>query len=164
MLEKSNNISANVSEILSKQPDARASIIGSQAYKNIKGVVQFYQTKYGVIVATSIRGLPFSNDKCKEDIFAYHIHSGNRCEGNKNDLFADAMAHYNPNNCNHPKHAGDLLPLMGNQGYAFSVFLTDRFKVRDVIGKTIIIHSGVDDFTTQPAGNSGAKIACGVIY
>lgn len=42
-------------------------------------------------------------------------------------------------------------------------FTTDRFSVEEIVGKTIIIHSNVDDFTTQPGGNSGEKIACGVI-
>lgn len=41
--------------------------------------------------------------------------------------------------------------------------LTDRFRVRDIIGRTVVIHSGPDDFHTQPAGNAGEKIACGVI-
>ena len=48
-------------------------------------------------------------------------------------------------------------------GHAFSVFLTDRFCVKDVIGRTVIIHGGSDDFTSQPAGNAGPKIACGEI-
>ena len=43
-----------------------------------------------------------------------------------------------------------------------SVFL-NKFKVKDVIGKVIIIHDMPDDFTTQPSGNPGTKIACGEI-
>ena len=50
-----------------------------------------------------------------------------------------------------------------NGGYALQAFLTDRFTVRDIIGRTVIIHDGLDDFTSQPAGNAGARIACGVI-
>lgn len=154
---------ANVGSILNRRADATAIISGGPMHTGINGIAQFYQTRYGVIVASSVTGLPFSNDKCEGKIFAYHIHEGESCTGNMSDPFADAMTHYNPNNCLHPEHAGDLLPLIGNQGYAFSMFLTDRFKVSDIIGKTIIIHAGVDDFTTQPSGNSGAKIACGVI-
>ena len=54
-------------------------------------------------------------------------------------------------------------PLFSNKGYAFMIFLTDRFKVDEIIGKTVIIHSMPDDFKTQPSGDSGMKIACGVI-
>lgn len=42
-------------------------------------------------------------------------------------------------------------------------FFTDKFKVRDIIGKSLVIHENPDDYRTQPAGNSGRKIACGVI-
>ena len=63
----------------------------------------------------------------------------------------------------HPKHAGDLPPLMGCQGNAYLAVKTDRFIVHDIIGKTVVIHSDPDDFHTQPAGNAGKKIACGVI-
>ena len=41
--------------------------------------------------------------------------------------------------------------------------LIGKLKIKDIIGKTIIIHDKPDDFTTQPSGNSGKKIACGVI-
>jgi Cu-Zn family superoxide dismutase len=54
-------------------------------------------------------------------------------------------------------------PLFSSGGRAFLVFLTNRFKVRDVVGRTVVIHAGRDDFTTQPSGDSGKKIACGVI-
>lgn len=79
------------------------------------------------------------------------------------DPFANAMAHYDPEGCPHPYHAGDMPPLFGNNGFAFSAFITDRFSIREIIDKTVIIHSAPDDFMTQPSGNSGAKIACGVI-
>ena len=41
--------------------------------------------------------------------------------------------------------------------------LLGRINIKDIIGKTIIIHDKPDDFTSQPSGNSGKKIACGVI-
>lgn len=40
---------------------------------------------------------------------------------------------------------------------------TDRFRVEEIIGRTVVIHSGADDFKSQPSGNAGEKIACGVI-
>lgn len=148
---------------LGHRPAASASIIGSSMYPNLRGTADFYQTNSGVVVAAEITGLPTSADGCESPVFGFHIHSGNRCSGNDSDPFADAMAHYNPNDCSHPHHAGDLPPLFGNDGYAFMAVLTNRFAVREIIGKTIIIHSMPDDFTTQPSGNSGEKIACGVI-
>lgn len=80
-----------------------------------------------------------------------------------NDPFPLSGAHYNPGECEHPHHAGDLPPLFGCNGYAVSIFLTDRFLVDDVIGKTLILHDRPDDFKTQPAGDAGEKMACGVI-
>lgn len=41
-------------------------------------------------------------------VFGSHIHEGTSCTGNNNDLFADAKGHYNPDNCIHPMHAGDM--------------------------------------------------------
>lgn len=45
----------------------------------------------------------------------------------------------------------------------FSVFLTDKINVGEIVGKTVVIHSKADDFTSQPAGDSDVKIACGEI-
>lgn len=63
----------------------------------------------------------------------------------------------------HPKHAGDLPPLLACQGSAYLSVKTDRFCVEDILGRTVVIHSDPDDFHSQPAGNAGKKIACGVI-
>lgn len=100
---------------------------------------------------------------CSNPIFGFHIHSGSQCSGNMEDPFAEALEHYNSNGCMHPYHAGDMPPLFGNNGYAYQIFLTDRFTVNEIIGKTVIIHSGPDDFVTQPGGNAGGRIACGQI-
>ena len=144
-------------------PDAVAIINGSKAYPHIHGIVRFYTVKSGVMVRAEVWGLPQGEGECGFPVFGFHIHSGGSCSGNKEDLFADALGHYNPQSCPHPAHAGDLPPLFGVGGRAVSVFLTNRFNVREVIGKAVIIHSSPDDFTTQPAGNSGTKIACGII-
>ena len=71
--------------------------------------------------------------------------------------------HYNPDSMPHPQHAGDLPPLLGNQGYAYQVFYDKRFFVDAILGRSVVIHSMADDFTSQPSGNSGDKIGCGVI-
>ena len=72
--------------------------------------------------------------------------------------------HYNPGNCPHPAHAGDMPPLMTDGGgYAWMAFYTKRITMSEVIGRTVVIHSNPDDFHSQPSGNSGKKIACGVI-
>ena len=92
-----------------------------------------------------------------------HIHEGESCSGNENDPFADAGAHYNPGDCPHPQHAGDLPPLFASGGSAWNAVLLNRFGIDEVIGKTIIIHQKYDDFESQPSGDSGLKIACGVI-
>lgn len=149
--------------ILRSRPQAAASIAGSESCPEISGTVRFYQTNAGVLVWAEITGLPAPELPCQGRIFGFHIHKGTDCGGNMDDPFADAMSHYNPSDCNHPYHAGDLPPLFGNDGFALSLFLTDRFSVNDVIGRTVIIHDHPDDFTTQPSGNSGTKIACGAI-
>ncbi len=150
-----------ISNVLSG-PVANAWIKGSRDYPNIQGRVVFRQTPKGVLVTAQILGLPYEN-QCDSGIFAFHIHSGESCTGNETDLFADADGHYNPGGCPHPNHAGDLPPLFGNHGYAYMSVLTDRFSVREIIGKVIIIHDKTDDFKTQPAGAAGSKIACGKI-
>lgn len=144
--------------VLTRRPQAVAQIRGSSAYPAIAGSVQFYQMSGGVLVAAEVTGLPKGSG-----VFGFHIHSGARCSGTAADPFADALTHYNPAGVSHPYHAGDLPPLFGNDGEAFQVFFTDRFTVREIIHKTVIIHAGADDFTSQPAGNAGHKMACGVI-
>jgi len=149
--------------LLRSRPQAEAAITGSESYPGLSGTVRFYQTRKGVIVLAEISGLPHSDLPCHERVFGFHIHQGTDCGGNMDDPFADAMSHYDPYGCEHPRHAGDLPTLFENNGFALSLFLTHRFSVNEVIGKTIIIHDQPDDFTTPPSGNSGTKIACGVI-
>ncbi len=149
--------------VLRGRPQAAARIAGGESHPEISGTVRFYQTDEGVLVWAEINGLPHSEFPCREQIFGFHIHKGTACAGNMDDPFADAMSHYDPSGCEHPHHAGDLPPLFENNGFALSVFLTNRFSVGEVVGRTVIIHDHPDDFTTQPSGNSGTKIACGVV-
>lgn len=157
------HVSLSLPSILRGKAQATADIKGSESYPGISGTVRFYQTRAGVIVCAEICGLPQNGSSCCERIFGFHIHQGNNCRGNMDDPFAEVMSHYNPDGCEHPYHAGDLPPLFGNNGLAVSLFLTNRFSVDEVTGRTVIIHDSPDDFTTQPSGNSGTKIACGVI-
>ena len=155
--------SMNLLATLRRRPDAQAIVKGSAKYSGLSGVVRFYQTRRGVLVCAEISGLPEAEEPCGNRFFAFHIHSGGQCTGDCADPFADALTHYNPANCPHPAHAGDLVPLFSNRGHAFQIFLTDRFTICEIVGRTVIVHSGPDDFTTQPSGNAGSKIACGQI-
>lgn len=152
-----------LTKLLDAYPDAVATLHGSAEYSKISGLVRLYQTERGVLVATEVDGLPYEDGLCEDSIYALHIHQGESCSGNEEDPFAEALTHYNPGGCLHPYHAGDLPPLFGNKGYAMSVTMTNRFTVKEVVGRTVIVHKGLDDFTSQPAGNAGDKIACGQI-
>lgn len=139
-------------------PDAVARLSGGPGLPRLFGVVRFYQEKGCVLVEADVSGLPRGNPS---GFFALHIHEGGDCGG---EDFSHALGHYNPAQTPHPEHAGDLPPLLLCRGGAYLAVRTDRFQVRDVIGRTVVVHGGPDDLRSQPAGNAGAKIACGVIY
>ena len=144
--------------LLSKRPDGFALLQGVEG-SSVKGTVRLYQTKYGVVISVTVSGLPENRTDCTPSMFAFHIHEGSDCSGDA----SGSGGHYNPLACPHPAHAGDAPPLFGNNGLAFSAFLTDRFTVREVLGRAAVLHGGPDDFATQPSGAAGAPIACGVI-
>lgn len=135
---------------------AFARIHGGIEYPQLCGVASFLQRNDGVIVEVEMYGLP-ETETC---FFAFHIHGGGSCE---NVEFSGAGNHFNPGTTIHPQHAGDLPPLLGNHGKAYMKVLTDRICVDEVIGKAVIVHNAPDDFHTQPSGNAGEKIACGII-
>lgn len=135
---------------------AIADVVGGEFAPNLSGKVRFRQRDDGVLVVAEISGLPDS----ETGFFAFHIHEGKDCNGAG---FPNTGSHYNPFVREHPDHAGDLPPLLSANGKASLAVLTDRFALRDVIGRTVVIHSDPDDFKTQPSGNAGTKIACGVI-
>ena len=149
--------------ICRERPAARANIAGSDDFPDIRGRVDFYRVGRGVVVVAEINGLPSGRGDCREEIFAMHIHEGKSCTGTRRDPFADTGGHFNPDDCQHPNHEGDLPPLFGNNGFAWTAVFTNRFRINDIIDRTVVIHRRRDDFTTQPAGASGAKIACGEI-
>lgn len=75
--------------------------------------------------------------------------NGTSCSGTQEDEFANAKMHLNPTNCPHPFHKGDLPPLIENNGYSYMSVLINKFKIKDIIGKVLIIHEMPDDFTTR---------------
>lgn len=138
------------------KPAAIAFINGINTTSAIRGIIKFYQKQNCVLIVAAISGLP----QTSTNFFGFHIHEGSDCGG---EGFLDSKGHYNPFGAAHPSHAGDLPPLMLCGNRAYSSVITDRFNVSDIIGRTVIIHDMPDDFTSQPSGNSGEKIACGII-
>ena len=140
-----------------ERPDAAAYLVGGKDAPELTGTVRFYQEAGRVLVVADVEGLPQNSES---GFFAFHIHEGSFCLGTG---FPETGGHYNPEKEDHPHHAGDLPPLLAYRGCAFLVVRTDRFRVRDIIGRTVVIHGDADDFHTQPSGNAGMKIAYGVI-
>lgn len=137
-------------------PTAAAKIRGGPDYPGVKGMVRLFRCCNGTILEVELTGLPETDS----GFFALHIHEGSSCTGKD---FPETGGHWNPGKQMHPNHAGDLPVLLGNHGSAYMKVFTGRFLIEEIIGKTVIIHSGPDDFHTQPSGNAGAKIACGLI-
>ena len=135
---------------------AIACMRGEGAYPSLRGTVRFIPRKNGTLVVAEISGLPATDT----GFFAFHIHEGGNCSGAG---FPNTGGHYNPKGQGHPLHVGDLPPLLSGSGSAYLAVMTDHFCIKDIIGRTVVIHSDPDDFKTQPAGNAGNKIACGVI-
>lgn len=147
---------------------ASAIIKGEPLAPSLTGSVFFSDVTGGVQVCVSVRGLPrykpAVDGKSPIGPHGFHIHEmGNCSPGNLTEPFPSTGGHWNPDNEPHGNHAGDFPVLFSNNGRALMCFFTDRFKVRDIIGKSIVIHENPDDYRTQPAGNSGKKLACGVI-
>ena len=102
---------------------------------------------------------------------AVHIHANGDC----GDMGKAAGGHWNPTNAQHGKwgtssyHSGDIGNVSLDMNGKGSMELeTDLWSLggemkTNILGKAIIVHGGVDDFVSQPAGNAGARIGCGVI-
>ncbi len=147
---------------------AKAYVSGGPLSPNITGTVTFKDVSAGTIVCAYINGLP--NYKPAQGgnppvgPHGFHIHEYGSCKvGDKENPFQGAGGHWNPTNQPHGNHAGDFPVLFSNNGFARMCFFTNKFKVNDIIGKSIIIHENPDDYRSQPAGNSGKRLACGII-
>ena len=127
------------------------------------GTVTFTQEAGGVHVVARVEG-------AKPGKHGFHLHAGGACEGD----FKSAGDHFNPTNVPHgdpaaaEHHAGDFGNVeVGADGTGNADFTTTMLSLgdgaNDALGKAVILHEGEDDLKTQPSGNSGARIACGVV-
>lgn len=146
--------------LMDGKPYAMAQIAGNGGFPALGGVVYFYDTPTGgVLVYAEVGGLPDYMNRAESSFFGMHIHEYGDCS----KPFDKTGMHFNPQNLEHPNHAGDLPPLMSNRGYAWMTFYDERLILDDIVGKSVVIHGMRDDFNSQPSGDSGEKIGCGVI-
>lgn len=161
MTEQNRTPADTFSDLLRFQaPKALAWVRGQDAYSPLSGLVKFYTTPYeGVLVEAEFFNLPKDPYPGYGSFFAMHIHENGDCS----QSFRRVGAHYNPTGMSHPYHGGDLLPLMANDGYAWSSFYDKRFSIDEILGRSVVLHSQADDFTSQPSGSPGIPIGCGRI-
>jgi Cu-Zn family superoxide dismutase len=132
---------------------------------SVRGSVTFTQDGNEVRVRANVSGLPPGSEH------GFHIHDKGDCSS------GDGMStggHFNPTGKPHgpqsgEHHAGDM-PSLTADGYGNA---TASFELKgvtvgsggptDLVGHGLIVHKDADDFKTQPTGNAGARIACGVI-
>ncbi|MEQ6390288.1 superoxide dismutase family protein [Bacillaceae bacterium S4-13-58] len=147
---------------------AVAYIRGSKFAPELNGYVLFTDVPNGTEVIVEVHGLPeyqpARGDQAPIGPHGFHIHENGNCEvGDEMNPFQQAGGHWNPKNQPHGNHPGDFPVLFSNNGYARMSFFTNRFKVTDIIGKSVMIHQNPDDYRSQPSGNAGKRIGCGVI-
>ena len=126
------------------------------------GEVRFYQVSGGVRVVASISGLSPGKH-------GFHLHEKGDCSA------PDAMsagAHYNPLGAPHgspeanrtARHLGDLGNITADAGGKATYDRVDSLLVyADLAGLSVLVHGKEDDLTSQPAGDAGPRIGCGVI-
>lgn len=132
------------------------------------GTLNLLQTSGGVRITGTISGLTPGEH-------AFHIHETGKCEPPD---FKSAGGHYNPANVEHGTqsntgpHAGDMENITaGEDGSVKIDVVNSRVTLNapangslfDADGSSIVIHAGPDDYTSQPAGAAGPRVACGVI-
>lgn len=131
----------------------------------VQGKVHFQQHQHGAVKVTGqVSGLQPQSEH------GFHIHEKGDCTSADG---SSAGGHFNPANSQHGKHnhgtrhAGDLPSLRANaQGIATLQYESEQISLNgdaNITDLAIVVHADPDDFTTQPAGNAGTRLACGVI-
>lgn len=147
---------------------ATARIQGGPLAPGLTGIVRFIEAPGGTWVSATVEGLPpYQPARDGQDPIGphgFHIHEFGDCAvGDPENPFQAAGEHWNPTLQPHGNHAGDFPVLFSNDGRADMEFFTNKFTVDDVVGKAVIIHQNPDDYRTQPAGDAGKRLACGVV-
>jgi Cu-Zn family superoxide dismutase len=134
------------------------------------GEATLSETPHGVLIRLNLRQKP---EGISPGTHAIHIHNVGKCE----PPFKSAGDHFNPMNKKHGffekqgKHIGDLPNIHVPENAPLTAeFLVPQLSLRggktslfDSDGSALVIHQGADDYSTDPAGNAGDRIACGVI-
>ena len=137
--------------------------INSKSGTQTQGTAKFVQTGKNVEMDLNVY-------KLTPGIHAVHIHEKGDCSSTDG---SSAGGHWNPTNHDHGKfgsetfHMGDIGNLNADKdGTARMVFKTDKWcigckdETKNIVGKSLIIHTGRDDFKTQPTGNAGGRVGC----
>ena len=153
---------------------SHAHAVGEKAFADIKlrdgrelGRIKLYETTAGVLLRVKLKGLPGG-------VHGFHIHESGKCEGD----FESAGGILNPLGAKHG-FLNDEGPMIGDLPNLFipptgeleidliSPFATLTKDVEDTLldsdGATLVIFERADDYKSEPMGNAGARIACGVI-
>jgi Cu-Zn family superoxide dismutase len=138
--------------------------IKSQTMKNLGGMITLEETPSDIKVTTNVSGLKPNSS------FGFHVHQVGKCVGPD---YKSAGDHFNPAKKPHGgpatemRHFGDMGNLKSDaKGVAKEVITIPKehgMSLSDLIGKSILIHAKADDFKTQPSGDSGNRVGCGLI-